>query len=919
LITEPTGDASLAPPLPHRWRRLAIVLTLVGVTYCLHLSPVVGGLDETLRDAFLGWLARDAPVPGTVMIAAVDEPSLESAGEWPWSHERLLELLKPIFAARPPAIGLGANLTRVFLAAGPEALARLRAAAGDLPLVLCLRPAPELPESLAKRARLLDQARLEWGVWSHHPDRDGVVRHAELTVDTTGTAAPSFETRLALHAQAGTPAGRVSLAPPGLRSMRIAFAGPARTFPSLSLLRLGRGEIPASSLAGKLVVVDVTAGSAARLFSTPTTEAGRLMAEVEVSANVLHGLLTGSRHSEPSWQLLAALHAASALVFFNLVRWLGIATSYYLLAFVLAATLAAAALALTQAGLVLPVAAPIALNVALFAAVLRFKLTDRERRIRNVLLAQTSSDLGGNDRVAASLKEQLVVLGTHVEAQAMALLGYGPAGKTLQVEAATGFGRQAPEQLAAATAAAAAQAQGAAALEPRLVVMGDLFAGHVLLVPLATRRHLLGYWLVVPRSGEQARLLADDTKLIKSLAHEVAYREFGRGLLSGERAHESSGWSSTLLSDQADRELEDVAGLSQQTLRERDFFLGVLERLEPGIFAGNLLGRVTFVNSSFARAVGSTREELLKAGYLDVMARLFGASPAELRALLAELTHGRKPIVECEYRPPEGRNLHLVSWATLEGAEGTAAGGLSGFVCTTLDISRHRELDRLKTNMLELVALRVRNLLAVILGYGEEFLDFRGTIPEAIEAGLTVHRNASTLAKVFEDFEAVSRFGLTSDRLQRVPMAVGAVLESAAHSSAALASQRDCQLETVPPASNLAPARGDPVFFERALEAILYQSLLQCPAGGRSRVSCEAREGRVVVEVADNGFGLSEEVAARFFDDPPEAAPKVEVWQTAGQLLPHQVRRALEEMGGGVELTSRVGAGTVYRLWLPRM
>lgn len=910
------GGASLAPPTAHRWRRLAIVLALVVATYGLHLSPVVAGLDETLRDAFLGWLARDAPVPATVLIAAVDEPALESAGEWPWSHERLLGLLKPIFAARPPAVGLGANLTRVFLAAGPEALAKLRAAAGDLPLVLCLRPAPELPESLAKRAQLLDRAGMQWGVWGHLPDRDGVVRHAELTFDATGTATPSFESRLAAHALSGGGQPEGPLTPHG---MRIAFAGPARTFPCLSLLRLGRGEVPASVLAGKIVLADITAGSAARLFSTPTTQPGQLMAEVELSANVLHGLMTGRQLSEPSWMLLGALHAATALVFFNLVRWLGIATSYYLLAIILAATLAAATLALTHAGLTLPVAVPVALNLSLFGAILRFKLTDRERRIRNVLLAQTSSDLGSGDRAAATWKEQLVVLGSYVDAQAMALLGYGPAGRTLRVEAAIGFGRQAPEQLASVTGAAAAQVQGAAALEPRLVVMGDLFAGHVLLVPLATRRHLLGYWLLVPQSGEQARLLADDSKLIKALAHEVAYREFGRGLLSGERAREAWSWGSSLVSDSADRELEDVAGLSQQTLKERDFFLGVLERLEPGICAGNLLGRVTFVNSSFAKAVGSSREELLKAGYFDVIARLFGASPAELRALLTELTHGRKPYVECEFSPPEGRSLHLVSWATLEGAGGAEAGGLSGFVCTTLDISRHRELDRLKTNMLELVALRVRNLLAVILGYGEDFLDFRGTVQEAVETGVTVHRNASSLAKVFEDFEAVSRFGLASDRLQRVPMSVATFVESAALASAALAAQRDCRLEAVPPAPNLAPARGDPVFFERALESVLYQSLLQCPAGGLSRISCEAREERVVVEIADNGFGLSEEIAARFFDDPPEAAPKIEVWQTAGQLLPHQVRRALEEMGGGVELTSRVGAGTVYRLWLPRM
>ena len=90
--------------------------------------------------------------------------------------------------------------------------------------------------------------------------------------------------------------------------------------------------------------------------------------------------------------------------------------------FTVLATLSAALLLLLYQSLLLPVTPLLALDVTLFAAVLRFKLGDGERRLRELLLAQTAARAAGGERAEFSWKQVLVTLGHYVEAEAMALV-----------------------------------------------------------------------------------------------------------------------------------------------------------------------------------------------------------------------------------------------------------------------------------------------------------------------------------------------------------------------------------------------------------------------------------------------------------------------------------------------------------------
>jgi signal transduction histidine kinase len=110
---------------------------------------------------------------------------------------------------------------------------------------------------------------------------------------------------------------------------------------------------------------------------------------------------------------------------------------------------------------------------------------------------------------------------------------------------------------------------------------------------------------------------------------------------------------------------------------------------------------------------------------------------------------------------------------------------------------------------------------------------------------------------------------------------------------------------------------------EQALVELVSNALDAMPAGGRLRISArqEPRPGvpsgtpdgtpGVAVEVADTGRGIPEHVL-------PSVCEPFYTTRPEGTGLGLAIaRRYVEQNGGRLEISSRPGAGTTARVWLP--
>ncbi len=309
-------------------RLLSLAASLLLVA--LLAAGVLTRPDRAAQDA----LYQHAQHPAEeIVILEIDEETLETLGPYnSWDRNVMAEALEAL-ASDPDSLPAVVAVDALYAGqTDPAADARLAAAAEKLGCVVSASAA-EFGQRLLLdeegRAVLDPDALLHYtapyeafaavtttGHINVMYDPDGVLRHAQLTIEpepgrqvrslACETAARYLESRGEELRLPETDAnGRYYLA---------FSARPGSYSEGLSLIRLLRGEIPASWYAGKIVLIGPYAAGLQDSYLTAVDRA-RLMYGVEVHANAIQGLLEENYKRELSDlpQLLAMLPLCFAL------------------------------------------------------------------------------------------------------------------------------------------------------------------------------------------------------------------------------------------------------------------------------------------------------------------------------------------------------------------------------------------------------------------------------------------------------------------------------------------------------------------------------------------------------------------------------------------------------------------------------
>jgi len=290
-----------------------------------------------------GWLARldyflfdlsqrlgTQPAPTGVVIAAIDQASLQELGRWPWPRRVHADLLQQICRASPKAVAVDIAFNEVGDdPAGNQALAKALRACGNVSLPVVMESARQGGQLLeSPPIPLLARSAAGLGRVSVRLDEDGVARGVDLW-EGVGSADWPLLAQTALQISGWQPPDGTAPPQPGATARLVTdeaptmvrreprllrFAGPPGTIPSVSAAELMRTGAPAQALRGKIVFVGATAAGMGDILSTPVTTHGAAMPGVEVLANVLLNL-RDDRFIVPlerAWTL--ALSALLALV-----------------------------------------------------------------------------------------------------------------------------------------------------------------------------------------------------------------------------------------------------------------------------------------------------------------------------------------------------------------------------------------------------------------------------------------------------------------------------------------------------------------------------------------------------------------------------------------------------------------------------
>jgi signal transduction histidine kinase len=230
-----------------------------------------------------------------------------------------------------------------------------------------------------------------------------------------------------------------------------------------------------------------------------------------------------------------------------------------------------------------------------------------------------------------------------------------------------------------------------------------------------------------------------------------------------------------------------------------------------------------------------------------------------------------------------------------------------GIVYAFRDVTRERELETAKNDIIATVSHELRTPMTAVLGAAKTLLRDDVELSEEHRRELLemIAAQSTRLAHVTEEVLLASRLDGGDIRVEREPVDVDAVVREATQA----------HLPTAQLALGGREALGDRDRVQQVLVNLLDNAAKY--GGDRVLVSTEAVAGVVRVAVRDHGSGLDAAEQERVFEKFYRADPQLALHPAGTGLGLYICKELVERMHGRIGVSSRPGAGSTFWFELP--
>lgn len=438
----------------------------------------------------------------------------------------------------------------------------------------------------------------------------------------------------------------------------------------------------------------------------------------------------------------------------------------------------------------------------------------------------------------------------------------------------------------------------------------------VLAVPMMWRGQVTGV-IDILRFGEGNLFDEDELELLSLFANHAA--------IAVENAR---------LYELAQMELAGRKRFEQQSEERRLFLEWVFEYAPDAMVTLDSANHVLEWNQGAETLFGYSREEVLGRDIDELVTEPETSVFREARSFTQKVRSGKSisPTETVRYHK-DGRPLDVILAASPILVKGELAGIVAIYTNITerkqvegklrrqaealeTAVEQLRELDHVKSEVMQNVSHELRTPLSLIWGYAGMLVsgELGDLKPEQQSAVESIVRQAETLNALVED---ITLLLVTEQRgLPREPVAMDELVVAAVDDFRLIAEEADLIMRTEV-APILPPVSGAPVYLRRVLENLLDNAIKFTPAGGEVVVRLWLEGQQIMLQVSDTGIGIEAEAQARVFERFYQVVGTRRRRRGGTGLGLALVKEITESYGGTVGVESAEGQGSIFTVALP--
>ena len=234
--------------------------------------------------------------------------------------------------------------------------------------------------------------------------------------------------------------------------------------------------------------------------------------------------------------------------------------------------------------------------------------------------------------------------------------------------------------------------------------------------------------------------------------------------------------------------------------------------------------------------------------------------------------------------------------------------------------ARLRQANSFKSEILGTVAHDLKNPLGVILGRTEilkEMIAGAGALDENVRVQIAYIRDAANrLTEMVDDLVADAMADALDITVRREPVDITVLVQEVAEANRPLAARKQQTITVAAPANHIAMCDADRV--REAIDNLVSNAVKYSPIGGAIDLLVGEEDGGILVQVSDQGAGLSPEDISRLFGRFQRLSAKPTAGESSTGLGLSIVKRIVDLHGGRIAVESAgPGQGATFKMTLP--